>query len=148
MGINLMKDLGFDESDVEVIKAREAADIYDRLIDALVSSREQMCLKQKDVAVKMQTSQSAVSDLENRNGDARFSTILRYAQAVGAEIEIQVCLPMHALRSAKHDWVTLDVVDAGLTVPERSRRPRPEWAHVLSHHVVQLPTDRYEEIAA
>lgn len=109
MGINLLKDLGYDEGSAEVRKAREAAAVYASVIDSLAASREQSGLSQKQLAKRMGTTQSAVSELENASADARFSTIMRYAQAVNCEIHISVTPTAAAVHSQNSDWVTLEV---------------------------------------
>ena len=99
MGINLFEDLGYDSDSIEVKDAREVSSMYSSVIDALVECRESSGLKQKEVAKRMGTSQSSVSEFENVNADARFSTLIRYAQAVGCELVIEVSQP-------SEEWVT------------------------------------------
>ena len=104
MGINLMKDLGFDEASPDVQNAREAAAVYSEIVDALVAQRDQSGLSQKAVAKKMRTSQSTVSEFESASSDARFSTLIRYAQAVQCELLIEISTPSY---SRVNEWVRL-----------------------------------------
>lgn len=90
MSINLMADLGFDESAEDIKKARSAAKMYAGVIDALVACRKRIGISQKRVAELMGTTQSAVSDFESVNSDARFSTLIRYAQAVDCDMVIEL----------------------------------------------------------
>ena len=52
------------------------------LLRSLIACRKQLGLSQKEVAKKMGTTQSAVSDLEGGVSDPRLSTIQRYARSV------------------------------------------------------------------
>jgi transcriptional regulator with XRE-family HTH domain len=62
---------------------REMAEGRRRLLGELVSQRRSLGLSQTEVAARMGTSQSAVARLEALAGDARLSTLERYAEAVG-----------------------------------------------------------------
>lgn len=56
---------------------------------ALRERRKEAGLSQTEVAQRMGTTQSAVSDLESGAvGDPRLFTVLRYAQAVGLELHL------------------------------------------------------------
>ncbi len=56
------------------------------LIDALVAERRSAGLSQADVARAMGTSQPAVARLEAGATDVRLSTVGRYADAVGHDV--------------------------------------------------------------
>ena len=56
------------------------------LMDNLVQIRESRGLRQKDVAEKLGISRVAVSRME---GDPRLSTLIRYAEAVGAVVNLE-----------------------------------------------------------
>ena len=56
----------------------------------LVSWRHALGLSQTEVAARMGTSQSAVARLESGDADVRFSTLERYAAAVGAELHLHL----------------------------------------------------------
>jgi transcriptional regulator with XRE-family HTH domain len=110
MGINLLKQLGYDVDSAAVKNAREAARVYANVIDSLAECRKESGLKQSDVAERMGTGQSAVSELENVGADARFSTVIRYAQAIGCQLNIEIVTPGDETQwSAKTDWVRVDV---------------------------------------
>jgi ribosome-binding protein aMBF1 (putative translation factor) len=71
-------------------KLVEAAVDRRELLRQLVLRREALGLSQRDVAVKMGTSQPAVARLESGEVDARGSTIERFATAVGRRIEYRL----------------------------------------------------------
>lgn len=56
----------------------------------LRQAREAAGLTQDEVAQKSQTKKSAISRIENHADDVRLSTIRRYAEAVGANLLMQV----------------------------------------------------------
>lgn len=56
----------------------------------LRQAREAAGLTQDEVAQKLQTKKSAISRIENHADDVRLSTIRRYAEAVGANLQMQV----------------------------------------------------------
>jgi predicted transcriptional regulator len=60
------------------------------VIDALVREREKQGLSQTVVAARMGTSQSAVARLEAGEIDAKFSTVERFAAALGQKVEWRV----------------------------------------------------------
>ena len=55
----------------------------------LRQAREAAGLTQDEVARKLQTKKSAISRIENHADDVRLSTIRRYAEAVGANLQIR-----------------------------------------------------------
>lgn len=56
----------------------------------LRQAREAAGLTQAEVAQKLKTKKSAISRIENHADDVRLSTIRRYAEAVGANLQIQL----------------------------------------------------------
>ena len=56
----------------------------------LTQRRQELGLSQTEVAARMGTSQSAVARLEARRGDARLSTLERYATALGTSLSFAV----------------------------------------------------------
>jgi HTH-type transcriptional regulator / antitoxin HipB len=56
----------------------------------LRQAREAAGLTQDEVARKLQTKKSAISRIENHADDVRLSTIRRYADAVGAQLQIRL----------------------------------------------------------
>ncbi|GAK46642.1 transcriptional regulator [Tepidicaulis marinus] len=72
---------------------------------ALHELREAAELTQVDLAKLVGLSQSAVSQLEKK-GDARVSTLSKYVQAIGGQLELVVKMPNGAtvsLRSLKNE---------------------------------------------
>jgi ribosome-binding protein aMBF1 (putative translation factor) len=66
------------------------ADDPGQLIDRLVAVRRQRGLSQTEVAARMGTSQSALARLESGQSDARLSTIVRLATALGVDVGFSV----------------------------------------------------------
>ena len=56
----------------------------------LRQARESAGLTQEEVARRMQTKKSAISRIENHADDVRLSTLHRYADAVGASLQIRL----------------------------------------------------------
>ena len=56
----------------------------------LRQAREAAGLTQEEVAQKLQTKKSAISRIENHADDVRLSTLRRYADAVGANLQIRL----------------------------------------------------------
>lgn len=56
----------------------------------LRQAREAAGLTQDQVAKKLHTQKSAISRIENHADDVRLSTIRRYAEAVGANLQIRL----------------------------------------------------------
>lgn len=137
MGINLMADLGFDENAEDVRKARSAAQMYAGVIDALVACRNRLGLKQKDVAKLMGTTQSAISEFESVNSDARFSTLIRYAQAVDCDmvIELEPRENYDLMVETPFAWVEVKMTKAAHVIPFAPKR----YTHI---------PDRLEGLAA
>ncbi|EPD69275.1 hypothetical protein HMPREF1219_01500 [Corynebacterium pyruviciproducens ATCC BAA-1742] len=109
---HLTEDFDLDEFlvDDEFREAFEDAEFRATVLSALRSVRKGQKLTQRDVAQAMGTSQSAVSDLEN-GGDPYFSTLQRYARAVGAQLRIVV------------DSTSSNVTSLTSTLPYANRAP-------------------------
>jgi HTH-type transcriptional regulator / antitoxin HipB len=56
----------------------------------LRQAREAAGLTQEEVATKLRTKKSAISRIENHADDVRLSTLRRYADAVGADLQIRL----------------------------------------------------------
>jgi len=56
----------------------------------LRQAREAAGLTQDEVAQRLQTKKSAISRIENHANDVRLSTIQRYAEAVGTNLQIRL----------------------------------------------------------
>lgn len=83
----LFAELGIEPTAPDLVEAREDEDEYQTLIMALIDLRNRRGLRQDEVAGLMHTKQSAVSRLECGLSDARYSTLQRYARALGARLE-------------------------------------------------------------
>jgi HTH-type transcriptional regulator / antitoxin HipB len=59
----------------------------------LRQAREAAGLTQEEVARRLQTKKSAISRIENHADDVRLSTLRRYADAVGANLQIRLARP-------------------------------------------------------
>lgn len=59
----------------------------------LRQAREASGMTQEEVAIRLRTKKSAISRIENHADDVRLSTIRRYAEAVGANLQIKLALP-------------------------------------------------------
>jgi ribosome-binding protein aMBF1 (putative translation factor) len=68
----------------------EAALRRRQLLRELAARREKLGLSQTVVAARMGTSQSAVARLETGEIDAKFSTVERFAAALGQKLEWRV----------------------------------------------------------
>lgn len=60
------------------------------VIASLVEERIRLGLSQTEVAARMKTSQSAVARFEAGDGDPRLSTLHRYANAVGRDLNVRL----------------------------------------------------------
>ncbi len=87
MNVSLVELAGFADDDPEVVAARADVTAYADLIEGLVELRHRRRMTQADVAAVMGTTQSVVSHFERLGGDARFSSIQRYARAVGVQLQ-------------------------------------------------------------
>lgn len=56
----------------------------------LRQARESAGLTQEDVARRLQTQKSAISRIENHADDVRLSTLRKYADAIGAPLQIRL----------------------------------------------------------
>jgi ribosome-binding protein aMBF1 (putative translation factor) len=62
----------------------------------LRQAREAAGLTQEEIARRLKTKKSAISRIENHADDVRLSTLRRYADAVGANLQIKLALPQAA----------------------------------------------------
>jgi len=56
----------------------------------LRQARESAGLTQEEMARRLQTKKSAISRIENHADDVRLSTLRRYADAIGANLQIRL----------------------------------------------------------
>lgn len=101
----LLALLGFDEDDPRVAAAREDAQALSNLVETLVLARHDCGLTQKAVALEMETTQSTISNFERIGGDPKFSTLLRYARAIGARIRFVVTFGQESNTSTRPNRV-------------------------------------------
>lgn len=95
MGSKLASLLGIDENDPKVTSGRAVANELASLVESLVAARRDRGLTQQDVAEEMETTQSAISDFERIGGDPKFSTIARYAHAIGGRVHTRFVIDGH-----------------------------------------------------
>ena len=87
---NVFADLGFPDSEQELLKARLTHEIY-RIV-------EQRKLTQREAAEILGVSQSYVSDLK-RNRSGRFSVAKLFEFLNALDVDIEVSLKKHSRRS-------------------------------------------------
>jgi HTH-type transcriptional regulator/antitoxin HipB len=80
------------ESDAEFAQNYEAGYADFKIGVILRQARESAGLTQEEVARRLQTHKSAISRIENHADDVRLSTLRRYADAVGANLQIRLAL--------------------------------------------------------
>jgi transcriptional regulator with XRE-family HTH domain len=64
----------------------------EQIIKALTEKRKQLGLTQKDVAERMECHSNFVQVFEYHRRDVRFSSIERYAAAIGVELRFELVL--------------------------------------------------------
>ena len=98
---------GSELFDVEFVGHLEDAETRSCLLRVLISARTTCGLTQTAVARAMETTQSAVSQLEGGSTDPRLSTLQRYARAVGGCLQVDLNL-IPAVGGIPHVWPALD----------------------------------------
>lgn len=93
MATDLNALLGLDPTDPRVVEIEDDRADYRGLVESLVDQRRRAGLTQSQIAEHMETSQSVVSAFENAVTDARFSTVQRYARAIGTRIRWMYASP-------------------------------------------------------
>lgn len=88
--MNLDDLLEIDPADPLTQRARQLHEADRHLIKELVARREELGLSQREVARRMDVSQSAVSRIERGDRDLHQSTVSRYAMAVEAVVTYMV----------------------------------------------------------
>jgi HTH-type transcriptional regulator / antitoxin HipB len=78
------------ESDPEFAEDYEIGYADFKIGVILRQAREAAGLTQEEVAKRLQTKKSAISRIENHADDVRLSTLRRYAEAVGANLQIRL----------------------------------------------------------
>ncbi|MBV2151905.1 helix-turn-helix domain-containing protein [Kitasatospora sp. SUK 42] len=115
--------LGIDPNDPRTAAGLEDAEAYAALVETLVVARIKCGLTQRDVAQLMGTTQSTISAFERAGGDARYSTLQRYARAVGARLH---SLVDHTGSAVTPAWQPAPVeVEVQVALRERGPGSRP-----------------------
>jgi HTH-type transcriptional regulator / antitoxin HipB len=78
------------EDDAEFAQNYEAGYADFKIGVILRQARESAGLTQDEMAQKLQTKKSAISRIENHADDVRLSTLRRYADAIGANLQIRL----------------------------------------------------------
>lgn len=84
----------------------EDAGARSSLLRGLIKARGAGGLTQAEVANAMETTQSAISELEGGTTDPRLSTLQRYARAVGAHLQVRLNL-FPSIAQEPSQWPTL-----------------------------------------
>lgn len=87
--LDFLEISGHDPDSREAVEAGEDFDEFANLIDALVSVRKSSGITQRAVAEVLETTQSAVSEIERIGGNPTIRTLQRYARAVGCELKLR-----------------------------------------------------------
>lgn len=128
--------LGLDLNDPKVVAATQDAEAYASLVESLVVMRHRRGLTQQDVAQRMETTQSAVSDFESVGGDARYSTLQRYARAVDARLCSMVD---HSTSGLAPTWRPAAEVPVSLVArPGDQRLTATPWTEIENEAVTVL----------
>lgn len=120
---NFLSELGFDPEDPSVRAAADDAQTHARIIETLVHVRNDQAMTQSDVADRMGTTQSRVSNIERIGGDPRLSTLLRYARAVDAKVRMSVI-------AAPRGWAVVDLKLRPTTVNVKVAPPVAPWQKI------------------
>jgi HTH-type transcriptional regulator/antitoxin HipB len=80
------------ERDIEFAENFESGYADFKIGVILRQAREAAGLTQEEVAKKLRTQKSAISRIENHADDVRLSTLRRYADAVGANLQIKLTM--------------------------------------------------------
>ena len=78
------------KNDVEFAQNYEAGYADFKIGVILRQARESAGLTQEEMARKLKTKKSSISRIENHADDVRLSTLRRYADAVGANLQIRL----------------------------------------------------------
>lgn len=78
------------ENDLEFAQNYEAGFADFKIGVILRQARESAGLTQEEMARRLKTQKSSISRIENHADDVRLSTLRRYADAVGAHLQIRL----------------------------------------------------------
>lgn len=82
-------------------RARKLARTEAQLKKDLVDARKQRDLTQQDVGDLLAVTQATISRFEDPDNDPRLSTIIKYANAIGATVTVRVDLDNHDITTLK-----------------------------------------------
>lgn len=102
MSDELFELLGLDADSPEARAAIEDDVNLANVMRSLHQIRRHSALSQSEVALRMGTTQSAVSDLERTAVDPHVSTLQRYARAVGAALRLVAVAENKGWREVEH----------------------------------------------
>ncbi|WP_278234766.1 helix-turn-helix transcriptional regulator [Isoptericola sp. AK164] len=106
-----------DRDNTEQVHARQTEGAY-ALIEQLRDRRIRLGLRQRDVASRMGRDPSVVSNLERLGSDPRWSSLRRYASALGVVIDYEITpYEEFAIRGQMHAPDDAPDVDPRLAVP-------------------------------
>lgn len=88
--MDLFEVLGIDDADPFMRSAIDMQEQRSSLVREIASIRKANNLTQQAVADAMHISKQAVTQFEAGNRDIKLSTLIRYAMAVGAHIDLRV----------------------------------------------------------
>lgn len=86
---SILEIAGYDQHAPAAAGALSDAAEFATLMDALVAIRQGSNVTQSEVANRMGTKQSAISELEATGANPRIRTLFRYARAVGADLRFR-----------------------------------------------------------
>ena len=95
-------------------------------LSTLAKQRESQLLDQTDVAARMGTSQSAVARLEGGLTDPKLSTLQRFAEAIGHEL--QLTLTIREEKTVSIEYERLEAVMRDVTKSLSHHKPEKEYA--------------------
>lgn len=89
------------EQDPEYQKELRKLKPYHDLVAQIIRLRARLNLTQKDLAARADTFQSRISKIESAEHDIRLSTLIQIAEALEAEVSIQL-VPLHPEQASAH----------------------------------------------
>lgn len=99
--MDIFDELGIDVTDEGTINAINMYSQLRQVTRDLVKIRKERGLRQQDIADELMISRQAVAKIEDPSGNPKISTLITYAIAVDAAIEIKV---------KKRQWLELDLM--------------------------------------
>ncbi|MGW4222966.1 helix-turn-helix domain-containing protein [Streptomyces bauhiniae] len=87
---DLYELLDLDPADPETAAAMQDSDALADLVVTLTASRTALGMSQAEVAQRMGVTEAEVTDFERVGGDPHFTTVQRYARAVGYQLTASI----------------------------------------------------------